>query len=569
MSSGNRRHLVWLEYVVLVPVLLVFAFWPLRTAFMLDQIPGVGPDVVSSVWGAWWAGQVGSLQALGSWTDLVNYPNGSWGNVLAPSGTFLWAELAGVLGWPRAGSVVLTLAVSTAALLLYWLLSLLGVGLVGRLIGSLGFLGSQHLLELVVLGSVVSLAFLPLLMGLVLLASISGPRPRTVYFVLLGLIMVWQGLEDPYLAPVIPAATVALCAHLLLRGPLTPVDRRVPMLLGALAFAVVGLVAVVLVLDATSNPGYPVRECHRLLDLGWLSPRSCEAVFSRVSLDRLVLARPPDLWGVGPSALRGLPAGRYLGGVLWVLAGTSVVTCPRRALPWLMLSGCGIMLALGSELGGLALPFAWLNGVAAAVLRPVTQPARFVILALVGLAVAAGIGVDCAVKRLPRRLGAVVGVAVLSLLMLDMARFGYLSHAAPSFPLADPVCIRDLPEDGAVIHWPADALQEWSAEPLLLQMRHGRAIALGGIGAWKREKASVEEDIRQYARGLEGSARSDIEHLLGLGYRYVIASPAQDQVDPRLSIPALGTPVRSCSGYRVYDLEIAKSIVASSTPPSP
>jgi hypothetical protein len=118
---------------------------------------------------------------------------------------------------------------------------------------------------------------------------------------------------------------------------------------------------------------------------------------------------PTQLWAPRRQATDrheiGYGGGRYLGILVSLLALIGVIRRPREALPWVIVGGVGILMALGSYLtiGGLEvatgtgarirLPSLWLNRLLELVAEPVNFPVRFLALtvmaqsALVALAV--------------------------------------------------------------------------------------------------------------------------------------------------------------------------------------
>ena len=79
--------------VLLGTAILALSAWPLRDALLTNSVPGAGPDVVSTLWGMWWFSEVGLVDAMGSQTELVNFPYGASGSVLSPSSALLWSLL--------------------------------------------------------------------------------------------------------------------------------------------------------------------------------------------------------------------------------------------------------------------------------------------------------------------------------------------------------------------------------------------------------------------------------------------------------------------------------------------
>ena len=78
-SALRPRH--WAGFAA---VAVLLSLWPSRAALLAGEIPGAGPDVVSTTWGMWWFSQTLGGAAWGEATDLVNVPYGAYGSVLAP-----------------------------------------------------------------------------------------------------------------------------------------------------------------------------------------------------------------------------------------------------------------------------------------------------------------------------------------------------------------------------------------------------------------------------------------------------------------------------------------------------
>lgn len=101
--------------------------------------------------------------------------------------------------------------------------------------------------------------------------------------------------------------------------------------------------------------------------------------------------------------IRGYGGGRFLGVSAALLAALALVLAPRRAVPWLVLAGVGVAMALGSYLvrggaeiklsGGLlvAMPFLYLNRALGYFAEPLNFPVRFLSVTISALAACAAL----------------------------------------------------------------------------------------------------------------------------------------------------------------------------------
>ena len=493
-------------------------------------MPGAGPDVISTLWGMWWAGQVGLLPATGSATELVNVPYGATGAVLSPMGAAAWMITAPLLGPARAAGVVAWLTVAGLAAGIGWLATRVwpGIGAWGALAAVLLALSSRYLFFGVGEGSPVAVAALPLPLGLG--ALLAARREQWLAAPLAALMMAWTAAENPYLAPVLPAVTLLLWAEALLRGR----DGR-PLLLALLGGAAGGAGGASLCGRAAL-----LGQSWAVVDLPWARATPADLLWpGRVQ------------WTLSATDAEAARGGRYLG---WsgLLLGLGSLATPhrRRAAPWLLLAGVGVALSLGSLLTpGLAGPFLLLNGFMDAVARPLTQPTRFLVLVLIGLGVAAAY----TVTELRSRLGVRAVVGVLLLMLGEGIAAGGLGLRLPqtALPPAD-ACLTVMAAagGGGVLLWPWDGVDLEQSTAQLYQIRHGLPTPQTGIASWAQSEAGRAADEVRGAGWAPGRVeRLNINKLLELGYRWAIVDAGVDpvggaQVAAKLAVP----PQATCAG---------------------
>ena len=106
MKHWVTRNYWWL-------VLFLLPLWPLRTSLATGEIPGAGPDVLSTLWGMWWFGQEWLGAAWGGWTGLANggldsngRAFGAYGSVLSPLSATVWNVLEPIVGIGRSMALV-------------------------------------------------------------------------------------------------------------------------------------------------------------------------------------------------------------------------------------------------------------------------------------------------------------------------------------------------------------------------------------------------------------------------------------------------------------------------------
>ncbi|MFT5682172.1 MAG: hypothetical protein ACI8RZ_003090 [Myxococcota bacterium] len=524
--------------------LVVLAAWPLRDALLTSTVPGAGPDVVSTLWGMWWFSEVGPLDAMGSQTDLVNFPYGATGSVLSPSSALLWTLLAPLLGAARAASAAALLQIAGLAAGCAWLTRRLTDSRWGAAAAGLVVLAARYLPFGVGEGSAVAVAALPIPLGL--LALRAGGWTGGL---LAALCMAWVAAENPYLAPVLPGVAVLMA--------LDATHRRTPVapLLLAVVLGSVGIVVIAGMFSGSASPDYPREVAGQTVALAGAHLSVVDLPWARAGLSELVWPGAVR-WTLSAQEATAATGGRYLGLVGLLLTGAAMALRPRQSLPWLGLIGVGVALSLGSITGGIAGPFLFLNALMDAVARPLTQPTRFLALAVIGMSVCAGIAVTAVVQRWGSR----AGVVLLGVVLLDGLLVGGLSLRLPTTALPSGACLADL-EPGGLLMWPWDAELGELSDTQLYQIIHGHPSPQTGIASWA---LSQEGRVLTPLRGSGWSTdptrrRLNLTKLVNLGYRWGVVEVDADPDGAAWLASSLGQPFSECDGLIIYDLAAAAS----------
>jgi len=549
-GAGRSRAVL----AVAIAAVVAATLWPLRAALSTGAVPGAGPDVVSTLWGTWWFTQVGPVHAFGAWTELVNHPAGAVGALLSPSTSLSWALARPLVGDGGAMSATVALQVLGLAGFTALLCRRIGCSREAAATAALVVVVARYLPYGAGEGSVVAIAALPLPLGL--WALVGRVRAQSANrgiglgeAVLLAACMPAVAVENPYLAPVLPAAVFVAWVATWRPGG----SQRARLQLGmALFVGALGILVVSEMFGSAAAPDYPVEQAGDTVRLLGLDLPVVDMPWARAELQDLFWPGPVE-WTVDVNSARDNPGGgRYLGFAGGLLALLGTVARPRRAAPWAALGAGGLLLGLGSMIGPMGGPFLYLNSLLDLMARPLTQPTRFLVVALIGMAICAGLAVDA----MRSRLGRAATPLALALLLLDGFTVGGPSLRLPTLSLPALSCAADLPR-GAVLTWPTDALGGWPAASQLLQMTHGQPAAHRGIASWRLVEPRALSTLRGLGYDRHTKVGIDAAGLVDAGYRAVLVE-ADTPPDERAWLQdSLGDAVASCDGIVVHDLALA------------
>ncbi len=505
---------------------------PLRGAWLTGEVPGAGPDVISTLWGFWWFQARAGV--AGGWTELVNYPNGAFGAVLSPSSAIGWSLAEPLLGAGRAMAWVASLQLAAFVAATATLCQRLSGNAVAAALGAGALLVSRYLLHGLGEGSLVAVTALPLPLGLLaLMEAQEGDRKAALALALLMPALAW---ENPYLGPVLPGlVALALLQALAGRSP-----GRGP-LAAALFGGALGVLAVGAHFSSAASPDYPSEVAATVMQIGPVSLPIIDLPWSRATPAGLVWPGPVR-WTEAIDGARSEGGGRYLGLTVLLLAGLGLWRGGREARPWGLLAAFCLLLSMGSVIGGLPGPFLFVNHALDLLARPFTQPTRFLAVALVALAALAALGA----RSLPPRLQAAAG----ALLLGEALAVGGLSLRLPTLALPEAPCLADLPdEEGGLVLFPGDVGEGDAGPAQLLQLVHGRPAAHRGIASWRLHGARVTDRLRQAGLDPRQTGAPDGAAIGRLGMRWLVV---QGPVPARFS--RLGPPTETCGDYTLFTL---------------
>ncbi len=555
MSQPRKRSLP--RAAALGLLLLLLAAWPLRQACVEGSLAGGGPDVISTFWGMWWFQQE---WIFGGWTGLVNHPHGAFGAVLSPSSAILWALTEPLVGPALAASLTAVLQLAALAAAVGWLAGLAGADAWGRATAAVSVFVGRYLVFGLGEGSIVAVTALPVPLGMgAILLTLYGKKPRHAA-VAGAACMAWAALENPYLAPVLPGLAMLAWLHSLWRQKGDKVVRqRWFRLSGMLVLGSLGVLGVALVFGRSASPDYPREVAGQVV--GWLGQNwsVVDLPWARATPGEWLFPAPVQ-WTT--TATDGVSAGGglTLGLGVWAMAIIGGALNRRASAPYWGLALLGLALSIGSLFGNLVTPFLLLNAVMETVARPLTQPTRFLVLAVIGLGVCAGLGMTAIRQRLDKPKA--LGPTLLTLLVLESAAVGALSLTPPITPLPQVPCTTHLeatetgntPPPGLLV-WPWDALDEEPSQAQLLQVAHGLPGPHRGIASWLLHDKSVSPSLRNAGfRARPLPAELDRTALVRLGYRWVLVDAAADGPGSRWLSTQFASEPEDCGNYTLYDL---------------
>ena len=522
---------------ILIPIAL--SLLPFGNAIREGSMVGTGPDVISSVWAMWWFQQEWSSGAWGAHSTIFNFPWGGQGAILSPMSAIVWSIFDGIFG-PAWATTVTT-----------WLM------LVGTMSGML-FLGQSFQLNRVALGAmmlmcllpryiiftlgetgVVGVAMIPLLIGLSMIVRLER-KDRLRSWVLLMLMMGLQGVENPYLAPLLPIALVIQIIRL-------KRWKWCTYLLGG----VVTMAAVVLLFRGASGDYESVRPSSYTQIFGLYFP-AIERPWARTDWTDLLISSS-ILWPAGSMDSIHIQGREYLG-LSGLVIGLYGFRYPSLRI-WIALAFTRVVLTTGSDWGGSPSPFGLLNSIADVLVRPFTQPSRYFVLYTIGMGVSIGKIID----RLDLR-----GLICWGVLILEALIWGGLSLRMPTTPVPSSECLA-VEFDGPVLIWPWDGSDDqWfesSLKSRLFQLQHEQSGATIATGSWAlRGTVFPGKRLRDigWRKAMDRQGKLQISQLYDWGYRYVIVDETAGRVlskTARDDVFGLHNRIEDCSNYDVYRLQ--------------
>jgi hypothetical protein len=529
LSKKGAALLRELAMAAIFAMLSLAISWPLARDFT-TALTGSGLDAMSHLWGVWHAAQALLGREPFFSTSLLYYPAGT--SLLLHSA----GPVAGALAfpfWPLGpiaaynGGLVAGLTLTGYAM--YLLARDLGCSRAASFCAGVILLSApEHLvglrghLEKVFLG-LMPLAFLAL-------RRAHDPRQSIGWSAAFGVVSLLLLLHSPF-----QFVQVALSAPLITVAALAVAQERRQIWLragaAALAAAIIAGPLVAAIAHAANDPAMAI-------------DRSMESVGHQPDLVQFVL--PPTFsrvfgeWSAATltaSAVRPeVETEAAIPLAALALGAVALVHARRAAGAWIAIGVFGILLSIGPSLRiagvdtTMPMPYAWIAALPG--LDFLRTPARFMQVAFVGIAAAAGVGFGT-LTRDGRRWVTVTAIVLLALLVEVWPRpwptvmlprvpalYAALAHEDESYGVLD-LPIRPLPEWSPI---------DYSARYQVLQMTHGKGIAGGFISRTYRrhpvapcifEPSRVLPDIR--VDGVPSQCEpAAIYQLASRGYRYVV-----------------------------------------------
>ena len=532
----------------LLPILL--AAWPMRDGLFSGEMVGAGPDVTTTLWTMWWYQKEWTDAAWVGISHYFNYPLGGRGAILSPLTATTWALLDPMLGPNRAGALTSWSQIALFGGAVAWLAREIGLSKAGAIAALLACFCQRYLFFGTGETSIVGISALPIPIGLIALLRLQKGAPQSRWLILATLCMGLQPLENPYLTPVLPGV-----ALLMLIRPIGRKRLAWALLSGIAAIVLVGLIhksATTLAYESTKPTDY----------VGWgnvLWP-VVERPWAAAQFQWFFWP-PATVWSEGADQTVNAQGREYLGLSVLFLSAIAVWKFPKKSLPWLGFGLIGVVLSMGSSLGGFPGPFALLNAVCLRLVRALTQPTRYLVLSHIGLALTAAWGFE-AVRRHSYKAGWIAG----GVLAIDAFLVGGLSLQLPTMRVPTPSCVEALEQqEGAVLIWPWDGADRHDPEAptksRMLQVAHSRPGATIGTGSWPLVgRVFPGETLRANAwiEGFKGgNGYIELQELSNKGFQWIVADMgAPDRLlgDPDALFGNGQAPYDACPGYRVYKM---------------
>lgn len=492
---------------------LIFSLVPFRAALQKSSVAGAGPDVVTTLWTMAWFRETWMGAAWGGHSDWFNFPFGGSGAILSPLTATLWSILSVVIGDAPAATWTSILLLWGMCLAVFWMGRQAGWSWLASGCAILALLVPRYALFTLGETGVVGIAAFPMIigMGVALRLCRSG---HWWWVLLFALCMTLQGLENPYLTPVLPLFT----ALLLFRAD---VKKH---LLNGLALGVLGVFVVGFIHHGATAANYESVIPNTFIEVSGHFFPVIERPWARIGFMEMVWPERV-LWTYGVMDSIHIGGRGYMGLSVLLISVGALLVRPKQTVVWFFLGVLGLLLASGSQWGeGLSL-FGLLNSAADRLVRALTQPSRYLVLAMLGFAGSIAIFVNW----LEKKRGAMAW-AVWGILLCDGLLFGGLSLRLPDMTLPNASCMSGLQNvDGGVLIWPWDGADDEDSratlQSRLFQVVHRHPGATIGTGSWPLVGSVFPGHfLRQlgWRKALSGRGELDLQQLADWGYTAVV-----------------------------------------------
>ena len=492
---------------------LIFSLIPFRAALQNGTVAGAGPDVVTTLWTMAWYRENWMGAAWGGFSDWFNFPFGGHGAILSPMTASLWSILASIMGEAMATTWTGIALLWSMFGALFWMSRQAGWSWLASACAALAVLVPRYPIYTLGETGVVGIAALPMIIGMGIALRLKHVQ-SWLWIAALGLAMALQGLENPYLTPVLPLFVMMLIIQ----------KQGAKALSTALGIGLIGIVLVGVIHHGATAQDYESVKPNTFIEfLGFYFP-VIERPWARVLPFEWIW---PDrvLWSYGVMDSIHTGGRGYMGLSLWCACVGGLILSVRRLWIWILLFFLGLILATGSEWGTLPSVFGLLNSIAERLVRALTQPSRYLICAVAG---AAGL-LGALAHQLERRRPSLAWALWVGLL-LDGLFFGGLSLRLPDTKLPDGRCMEGVTEvSGGVLIWPWDGADDENSratlQSRLFQVVHRHPGATIGTGSWPLVGTVFPGHVLRelgWSKAMTEQGTLDIQKLSDWGYDAVI-----------------------------------------------
>ena len=549
MKPGLSKRPFWM----ILP--LIFALLPFSEGLHYQQATGTGTDFVTTTWAMWWFQQEWYNAAWGGFSNLFNFPRGGQGAILSPINATFWAITDSIFG-PNWASLYTSIFASLSSMIaVMWVgrgyrFSYLTCGCM-----ALAFSIPRYFFFTIGETGVVGIAIVPLILGwgcLIRYHETANEQRTWGWFFVLCVML--QGWENPYLAPFLPLISLFFI-------------RDYQHLWKYVFGGCIALAGVAFLYHGASAGNYESIKASSYTTFANMYFPIIERPWAKISVGDFFRMKAV-MWPVGSMDSIHMSGREGLGWsvLLFAILGVVVSRQSKNMRIALTLTIIGIVFATGSTWFGTTSPFGLFNSICEKIVRPLTQPTRFLLLSIISLPVLVG----CFVHALEDKYKAETtqwyrfgGVFVYVILLGESLYWGGFSMRIPTTPIPESSCVRELShKEGAVLVWPWDGIDDERKDATLksrwLQIAHERPAATIGTGSWPLVDTFFPgHHLRElgWKDLTQGKGDLDIATLHQQGFRWIVVDTKSPTMPTTRGKEFFVHGKQSeCDNYIIYDM---------------
>ena len=492
---------------------LILSIIPFRTALQTGTVAGAGPDVVTTLWTMAWFRETWAGAAWGGYSDWFNFPFGGQGAILSPITAALWSVLSGVIGDAAATTWTGILLLWGMVCAVFWMSRQAGWSWLASGCAAWVLVVPRYAIYTLGETGVVGIAALPMIVGMGMALRLRETHSWRWVLALAGM-MALQGLENPYLTPALP-----LFVFLLMLQKKGLKSLGLALLLGLIGVAMVGAIH-----HGATAQDYESVKPNAFLEVFGLFFPVIERPWARV-LPIEWFWPERVLWSYGVMDSIHTAGRGYMGVSLFIGVFWALLKGDRERWSWAVLFFLGLILSTGSQWGDWPSVFGLLNSIAERLVRALTQPSRYLILAMVG-----GAGLLAGMVHQLEQKRARLAWALWGALLMDGLVWGGLALRLPAISLPERSCMSGVEQiSGGVLVWPWDGSDDEDSratlQSRLFQVVHRHPGATIGTGSWPLEGSVFPGHVLRelgWRKALSDQGKLDIQQLADWGYEAVI-----------------------------------------------